>query len=81
MADLEKLIRGLPPDLKQEVEDFIQFLLSKRAKKEGTRFAPELWWSFKRISPAIQCLGFAKKGAGVAGRLSPILLDTNFIYN
>jgi hypothetical protein len=30
---LEEMIRELPPELRQEVEDFIEFLLRKRAKR------------------------------------------------
>jgi len=30
---LEEMIRELPPELRQEVEDFIEFLLQKRAKR------------------------------------------------
>lgn len=35
MEGLEKLLSDLPPDLRQEVEDFVQFLLAKRAKRQG----------------------------------------------
>jgi hypothetical protein len=30
---LEEMIRELPPELRQEVKDFIEFLLRKRAKR------------------------------------------------
>ncbi len=33
MKTLEEMIRELPPELRQEVEDFIEFLLQKRAKR------------------------------------------------
>ena len=37
MKNLEELIRELPEDLQQEVEDFARFLLDKRAiKPKGT---------------------------------------------
>jgi len=35
MNALEKLIKELPPEMQREVEDFIQFLLYKRAAKSG----------------------------------------------
>lgn len=35
MKPLEELIKELPPELRQEVEDFVQFLLEKRARKRG----------------------------------------------
>ncbi len=34
MKSLEKMIKELPPDLRQEVEDFVEFLLNKRKKKK-----------------------------------------------
>ena len=33
MTGLEELIKELPPDLHQEAEDYISFLIEKRAKK------------------------------------------------
>jgi hypothetical protein len=33
MDALKELVKGLPPDLKQEVEDFARFLLERRARK------------------------------------------------
>jgi len=30
--EIEEMVKSLPPDLKKEVEDFIQFLLNKRKK-------------------------------------------------
>ncbi len=33
MKTLEEMIRELPPELRQEVEDFVEFLLQKRAKR------------------------------------------------
>jgi hypothetical protein len=37
MERLEKLLKDLPPELHQEVEDFVQFLLSKRARAQGRK--------------------------------------------
>lgn len=33
MPELEEKIKELPPDLRQEVEDFVQFLIEKRMRK------------------------------------------------
>jgi hypothetical protein len=33
MTRLEELIKDLPPDLQQEVEDFVQLLIMKKARK------------------------------------------------
>lgn len=35
---LEEMIKGLPPELRQEVEDFVEFLLEKRAPKPKHKF-------------------------------------------
>jgi ketosteroid isomerase-like protein len=42
MDRLEKLLKDLPPDLHQEVEDFVQFLLAKRAKTRGRKLREKL---------------------------------------
>jgi len=39
---LEETIKSLPPDMAKEVEDFIQFLMRKRAK--NTKEEPRLNW-------------------------------------
>ena len=33
MKKIEEMVRGLPPELRQEVEDFIEFLLERRSRK------------------------------------------------
>ncbi len=43
MKSLEEIIRKLPPEHQQEVEDFVEFLLEKRAKKK--RGIPKFDWS------------------------------------
>lgn len=35
MQNLEEMIRQLPPELQQEVTDFVQFLLEKRSRRTG----------------------------------------------
>jgi len=35
MKSLEEMIRQLTPELQQEVADFVEFLLEKRARKRG----------------------------------------------
>ena len=37
MQTLEEMIKELPPGLRQEVQDFVEFLLEKRARKQGRR--------------------------------------------
>jgi hypothetical protein len=35
MDDLKELVEKVPPELKEEVKDYIEFLLKKKQKKKG----------------------------------------------
>lgn len=35
--------RSLPPQLQQEVEDFVDFLLTRTARQQGKRFLKQDW--------------------------------------
>ncbi len=61
MEGLEKLIQDLPPDLKQEVEDFIHFLLSKRSKKEGKKLRQDWGGGLKEFRRQYSALELQKK--------------------
>jgi hypothetical protein len=37
MDSIEQLIRELPPDLRQEVKDFAEFLVQRRRQKAGRK--------------------------------------------
>jgi len=37
MRSLKELIEALPPEIRQEVEDFVEFLLEKRTRKRGRK--------------------------------------------
>jgi len=39
MGKLEEKIRDLPPDLQQEVEDFVEFLAERRKRKKAGRMS------------------------------------------
>lgn len=43
MGQIEDLIRDLPPDLRQEVEHFVEFLLTKSAPRLRSR--PTFRWA------------------------------------
>jgi hypothetical protein len=43
MKTIEDLIKELPPDLRDEAEDFIEFLVGRRLKK--MRGKPEFGWA------------------------------------
>ncbi|OGP73589.1 MAG: hypothetical protein A2W09_08920 [Deltaproteobacteria bacterium RBG_16_50_11] len=35
MENIDEMVKKLPPELKREVEDFVNFLIEKKAKKYG----------------------------------------------
>jgi hypothetical protein len=37
MVRIGEMIKELPPELQQEVEDFVQFLIEKRVRKPGRK--------------------------------------------
>ncbi|GAB4503713.1 MAG: DUF2281 domain-containing protein [Anaerolineales bacterium] len=43
MQTLKEIVEQLPPDLQQEVEDFVEFLLKKRARFKQKRL--RLTWA------------------------------------
>ena len=43
MDRIEEMVAKLPPELQQEVEDFVEFLLEKRSK--GPRGKPTFDWA------------------------------------
>ncbi len=43
MSNVDELLRELPPDIRQEVADFVEFLLAKRAKT--ARRSPTFSWA------------------------------------
>lgn len=51
MKTLEEKIRELPPELQREVEDFVEFLLEKRAKR--SKQPPEIHFrgALKDLAP------------------------------
>lgn len=43
MDVLEERISGLPPELRREVEDFVEFLLEKQLRRRGGK--PKFSWA------------------------------------
>ena len=37
MRSLEEIIKKLPPEYEQEVEDFVRFLIEKQSRKQGRK--------------------------------------------
>ena len=44
MQTLKELIEQLPPELQQEVRDFVEFLLEKRARRPQAKAQVRLGW-------------------------------------
>ncbi|MCL6621268.1 MAG: DUF2281 domain-containing protein [Syntrophobacterales bacterium] len=61
MEDLHKLIDELPPDLQQEVVDFIQFLLSKRTAKKGRKLRQDWGGGLEEYRRQYKTLELQKK--------------------
>ena len=37
MGRIEEMVKELPPELQQEVEDFVQFLIERQARRAGRK--------------------------------------------
>ncbi len=61
MKKLEKEIQKLSPDLKQEVEDFVEFLLRKRARKKGKTLKQSWGGALKSYRGEFSSLELQKK--------------------
>ncbi len=53
---LEELIQELPPDLRAEVSDFVEFLLAKRARAGQRRLRQDWAEALKGISPPVSAV-------------------------
>lgn len=58
---IEEKIRELPPELQQEVEDFVQFLLEKRAHKRGRKLRQDWAGALKEYRGQYTSLALQKK--------------------
>ncbi|MEJ5229963.1 MAG: DUF2281 domain-containing protein [Pseudothermotoga sp.] len=61
MQDLEEMIRQLPPDLQQEVADFIQFLLEKRRRKSRKYLRQDWAGALKEFRDQYTAMDLQKK--------------------
>ena len=61
MNRLETLIRKLPPELQQEVADFVEFLLKKRARKAAKPLRQDWAGSLKEYRNQYTALDLQKK--------------------
>lgn len=61
MKILEEMIKKLPPELQQEVEDFIRFLMEKRVKKYGRPLRQDWAGALKDYRDRYTSIGLQKK--------------------
>lgn len=70
---LETKIQTLPPDLRREVEDFVEFLLEKRRRAELEQIAVAHGWppGFSRTAGSIDDPTFIRHPQGVYEQREP----------
>ncbi len=61
MPTLEELIEQLPPDLQEEVKDFVEFLLEKRTVKKGRKLHQDWAGALKDYRDQYTSLELQKK--------------------
>ena len=61
MIKIEEMVKNLPPDLYQEVEDFIQFLINKRMQKPARKLRQDWAGALKDYRDKYTSLELQKK--------------------
>lgn len=61
MSKIDDMVKQLPPDLLQEVEDFIEFLLDKRYRKPATKLRQDWAGELKEFRNKYTSLELQKK--------------------
>ncbi|MDD3699796.1 MAG: DUF2281 domain-containing protein [Atribacterota bacterium] len=61
MSDLKELIEQLPPDLQEEVRDFVEFLLEKRTGKKKAKLRQDWAGALKCYRDQYTSLELQKK--------------------
>ncbi len=61
MRKIEDMVKELPPDLLQEVEDFIEFLLDKHSRKPATKLRQDWAGALKEFRDQYTSLELQKK--------------------
>ena len=61
MDRIEEMVKDLPPDLRQEVEDFIEFTLEKRSRKPPRKLRQDWAGALKGIRDKYTSLELQKK--------------------
>ena len=61
MENIEEIIRKLPPELQREVKDFVDFLIEKRARKQGVKLRQDWAGALKEYRDKYSSLELQKK--------------------
>ncbi len=61
IENIEEMMKRLPPDLKQEVEDFVKFLIEKKARKQGRKLRQDWAGTLKAYRDKYTSLELQKK--------------------
>lgn len=67
MNKLEVLLRQLPPELQQEVADFVEFLLQKQARKSAKPLRQDWAGALKEYRDRYTALDLQKKALAWRG--------------
>ena len=60
---LEELVREVPPDLEEEVRDFIEFVLEKRARTPGRQLRQDWGGALRDLRDQYTSLELQKKAS------------------
>ena len=58
---LEELVKEVPPDLQEEVQDFIEFVLEKRARTRGRKLRQDWGGALRDLRDQYTSLELQKK--------------------
>jgi len=61
MENIEEMVKKLPPELKREVEDFVNFLIEKKARKRGKKLRQDWAGALKDYRDQFTSLELQKK--------------------
>jgi len=61
MENIEEIVKKLPPELKREVEDFVNFLIEKKARKQGRKLRQDWAGALKDYRDKYTSLELQKK--------------------
>jgi len=61
MGNIEEMVKKLPPELKREVENFVNFLIEKKVRKHGRKMRQDWAGALKDYRDQYTSLELEKK--------------------